>query len=362
MKKQIESILEEIKNLNKNLVFNKKYKTLKIMEVCGTHTMAIAKHGIRQLIPGSIDLISGPGCPVCVTPIKEIDKIIEIIKKYDATVFTFGDMMRVPGTNSSLLAEKARGKKIKICYSPTDALDYAENNPDKKIIFLAIGFETTIPLTAVTVKRAFEKKLNNFFVYSTHKTLPQALNALLSDSCINIGGFLMPGHVSAITGSSMYEGIPQKYGIACVISGFEPKNILLSIRAILRQIAGNDFRVEIMYKSVVRPEGNPLAFSLISDVFEPADSEWRGLGTISGSGLELKKKFAGFDAKKIFPVANTVSREPSGCRCGDVIKGIIKPFECKKFGKSCTPENPVGACMVSTEGTCAAYFKYMAGI
>lgn len=328
------------------------------MEVCGTHTMAISRYGLRQLIPENINLISGPGCPVCVTPTSDIDWIIEIARQYDVSVFTFGDMFRVPGTESSLYNERSRGRDIKICYSPADVLNFAKNNPDKKVIFIAIGFETTIPLTSVIVKRAYKENIDNFFIYNTHKLVPEALELLLVDREVKINAFLCPGHVSVIIGSKPYNFIAEDYHIPCVISGFEPMDILESIATIIRQINKGIAEVEIQYRRVVREEGNPTAVKLMYEVFDKSDSLWRGLGNISGSGLKLKNKFLKFDAKTFFPVKRIKSREPAGCECGDVLKGIKKPAECRLFSKICKPENPVGPCMVSSEGSCAAYYKY----
>ena len=329
------------------------------MEVCGTHTMAIAKYGLRQLIPENIELISGPGCPVCVTPVEDIDNIISIIQKYGVVLFTFGDLMRVPGTNSSLMLEKSRGKNIKVCYSPADALIYARKNSKENILLAAIGFETTAPLTAILIKEAYDKNISNFFIFSTHKTVPPALNTLLMDKNIEIGGFLLPGHVSSVIGTKMYENIVSKFGIPSVVSGFEPEHILKSIYLILKQIKLCKPEVKIQYSSVVKPDGNPVALNYINEVFEAADTKWRGLGVIPKSGLELKKLFSSFDAKKVFPVDKIISKEPKGCDCGKILKGIKKPTDCKQFLKKCTPDKPLGACMVSSEGTCAAYFKYL---
>lgn len=328
------------------------------MEVCGTHTMAISRYGLRQLIPENINLISGPGCPVCVTPISDIDWIIGIARQYDVSIFTFGDLFRVPGTESSLYNEKSKGKDINICYSPADALDFARNNPGKKVIFIAIGFETTIPLTSVIIKRAYQEKINNFYIYNTHKLVPEALELLLLDKEVEIDAFLCPGHVSAIIGSKPYNFIAEDYHIPCVISGFEPMDILESIATIIRQINKGISEVEIQYRRVVREEGNPAALKSIYEVFDKSDSVWRGLGNIPGSGLKLKKKFLKFDAKTYFTVKRFKSREPAGCQCGDVLKGIKKPTECRLFSKICKPENPIGPCMVSSEGSCAAYYKY----
>lgn len=320
--------------------------------------MAISRHGLRQLLPDNINLISGPGCPVCVTSVNDIDWIIEIAMQHEVSIFTFGDMFRVPGTKSSLYNEKSKGRDIKICYSPSDALDFAKNNPQKKVIFIAIGFETTIPLTSVIIKRAYEEKIDNFYIYNTHKLIPEALELLLMDKEIKIDAFLCPGHVSTIIGSTPYNFIARDYNVPCVISGFEPLDVIKSIVMIIEQIKKGLSEVEIQYSQVVRPEGNPTAVKLIYEVFEKTDSLWRGLGEIAGSGLKLKKNYMQFDAKKYFPVKKINSREPAGCRCGDVLKGIIKPNDCKLFSRSCMPEKPVGPCMVSSEGSCAAYYKY----
>jgi len=351
MNSKIKELTSSIQKINPS-------KNINIMEVCGTHTMAISRSGIRQLLPPNINLISGPGCPVCVTSINDIDCILEIINNYDVSVFTFGDMIRVPGSNSSLYMEKSKGKDISICYSPTDSLEFARNNPEKKVIFIAIGFETTIPLISVTVKRAYNENINNFYIYNTHKLIPPALNSLLSDKKVKIGGLLCPGHVSVIIGSKPYEFIPKKYNVPCVISGFEPIDILMSIETILKQIKDSSTGVQIQYKRVVKKEGNPIAVSKIYDVFKKIDSRWRGLGNIPESGLKLKPKYLKFDAKIKFPTGETNSKEPPGCECGNVLKGIKKPQECKLFAKACTPGSPIGPCMVSSEGTCAAYYKY----
>ena len=351
MKSDIKELVESINN-------NKPDYKINIMEVCGTHTMAISRYGLRQLIPESINLISGPGCPVCVTPAGDIDSIIEIAGKYEVSIFTFGDILRVPGSKSSLYNERSEGKDINICYSPADALDFAKNNPERKVIFIAIGFETTIPLTSVIIKRAYREKINNFYIYNTHKLIPEALELLLLDKEVEIDAFLCPGHVSAIIGSKPYNFIAEDYHIPCVISGFEPIDILESIATIIRQINKDISEVDIQYKRVVKEEGNPTAVKLIYEVFDKSDSVWRGLGNIPGSGLKLKKKFLKFDAKTYFPVKRFKSREPAGCECGDVLKGIKKPAECRLFSKICKPENPVGPCMVSSEGSCAAYYKY----
>jgi hydrogenase expression/formation protein HypD len=341
-----------------SLVRDQDKKSINIMEVCGTHTMEIARNGLKQLLPPEINLISGPGCPVCVTPINEIDNIIEILKDYDVSIFSFGDMIKVPGSSSSLAYEKSIGKDVVICYSPLYALEFAENNPDKNVIFIAIGFETTAPLSSVIVKRASDKKLRNFFIYCTHKIIPPALEVLLKDKEVRIDGLLLPGHVSAIIGSKPYSFIAEDYKIPGVISGFDPEGILQAIKMILIQLQQKKPKIEIEYKSVVKEEGNTVAVNQIHEVFEAEDSMWRGLGSIPKSGLKLKPDFSEFDAKLKFPTKKLNSREPKGCECGNVLKGIKKPDECKLFAKSCTPDNPIGPCMVSSEGTCAAYYKF----
>ncbi len=351
MRNNIKEFVESLDNYKSDHKVN-------IMEVCGTHTMAISRFGLRQIIPETINLISGPGCPVCVTPAADIDRILEIIDKYEVSVFTFGDMLRVPGSKSSLYDKKSEGKDINICYSPSHALDFALKNPDRQVIFIAIGFETTIPLISVIIKRAYKENTSNFYIYNTHKLIPEALEALLKDKQIRIDAFLCPGHVSTIIGSRPYNFIAENYNTPCVISGFEPGDILESIVMIIEQLKRGKPEVEIQYRRVVREEGNPTALKSIYEVFEKTDSVWRGLGNIPGSGLKLKEKFLKFDTKTHFPVKEIKSVDPAGCQCGNVLKGIKKPFECRLFSRVCRPDNPVGPCMVSSEGSCAAYYKY----
>jgi hydrogenase expression/formation protein HypD len=368
--KNISNIVSEIKSITSSIcpksiasgnasVSGSGIHKINIMEVCGTHTMSIAKYGIAQLLPPEISLISGPGCPVCVTSASDIDTMIEMIKTHEVTAFTFGDMFRVPGTHSSLFMEKTAGKDIRVCYSPLDALNFAAGNPEKNVVFIAIGFETTVPMTSVIIKQANEKNLKNFSVFSTHKIVPPALKALLADKEVNINGFLLPGHVSVIIGSTPYLFIAEDYNIPGVIAGFDAYDVLISILMILKQIKNKKAAIEIEYERVVRSEGNPTAFKAIYEVFETQNCSWRGLGMIAQSGLKIKNTFAEFDAKILFPVKKISSKEPAGCKCGMVLKGILKPDECSLFGKSCRPDNPVGPCMVSSEGTCAAYFKYL---
>lgn len=344
----IERSKKMIDALNPGIQFN-------IMEVCGSHTMAISKYGLRQIMPDNIRLISGPGCPVCVTAQNEIDSIIELANK-NVTIATFGDLIRVPGNKSSLQAERAAGRDVKVFYSPIDALQYARENPTKEVVFIGIGFETTIPTVAVTIRAAKAENIKNYSVYCLHKTMPEALRALLVGGS-NVQGFLLPGHVSTITGKGIYEFIADEYGVGGVISGFEAKDILMSIIMLLKNYKKPS--IEIQYKRVVREEGNIEAQKIIDEIFEPCDSTWRGLGKIAGSGLKIKGKYSDFDAALKFdikPVGENI--EAKGCRCGDVLKGFIIPHECPLFGKACTPENPVGPCMVSSEGSCAAFYKY----
>lgn len=332
---------------------------INIMEVCGTHTMSICKFGIRSMLPENINLISGPGCPVCVSPKSYIDKAIAFCSLPDTIVATFGDMMKVPGSCSSLSHEKACGRPVKIVYSCLDAVDMAEKHPDKKVVFLGIGFETTAPTIAASLVYAKKKKIRNFFVYTGHKIIPPAMKALAGDRRVNIGGFLCPAHVSAIIGMAPYEIISRKYKIPCVIAGFEPIDILQGILMILRQIKRGKAKVENQYRRVVRQSGNKKAINLMQEVFYIKDSEWRGMGVLPKSGLALNKKYRAFDAEKAFRLSAVTTRPDKGCICGSVLKGIKTPFDCRLFSKKCTPENPVGACMVSSEGTCAAYYRYI---
>ncbi len=332
---------------------------IRIMEVCGTHTMTIGKFGIRKILPESIRLLSGPGCPVCVTPDTYMDTAIKLSRMKDTVIATFGDMMRVPGSFSSLEKEKAEGARIEVIYSPLDAVDIADRHPGQGVILLGIGFETTVPAVALAIKRADEQKKRNFCVLSGHKLIPPAMAALLQDRDVRIDGFLCPGHVSTVIGSHPYEFIPQRYKIPCVIGGFEPVDILQSILMLVRKIARHEEpSVEIQYKRIVKSEGNIKARNIIDDIFCRTDSEWRGIGNIKDSGLAIRKRYKFLDAEKRFPVAVKRSGRRTSCICGDILKGKKTPAECRLFGRSCTPENPVGPCMVSSEGTCAAFYKY----
>ncbi len=343
-------ILEEIHRLAD--------RPLKFMEVCGTHTVSIARYGLCGILPETIQLISGPGCPVCVTSAGDLDRAVSLARIPGASVATFGDMVRVPGSDSSLALERASGRDVRVVYSPLDALRLAEENPGMKVIFLGVGFETTAPTVAATILEAKTRGVKNFFVFSAHKTVPLALRGLVELGEVQLDGFLLPGHVSAIIGSRPYEFLSREYGMACAIAGFEPLDILQAILMLVRQVKAGKSSVEIQYKRGVNAAGNPKALEILAEVFEPADVEWRGLGPIPGTGLALRQEFAAMDAVRNFEISPTTSRENPGCRCGEVLRGIIRPAQCPLFGGVCNPQNPVGPCMVSFEGSCAAAHKY----
>jgi hydrogenase expression/formation protein HypD len=331
---------------------------VKIMEVCGTHTVSIAKNGLRAIMPERVTLLSGPGCPVCVTANHDIDTAIELARRPEVTITTFGDMMKVPGSYSSLTREKSEGRDIRIVYSPLDALALAEKEPDRQVVFVAVGFETTAPLIASAILRAQAANLENFSVFCAHKTVPIALEALLNDPDVRIDAFILPGHVSTIIGSHPYEFLAEKYGVPGVITGFEPVDVLQGVYMILKQLEEKRGEIEIAYERGVLPEGNPTAQALVERVFEQIDADWRGVGVIPGTGLGIREEFAAFDAVKKLPVTPPEPKEIKGCQCGEVLKGITLPFECRLFAKGCTPEHPIGPCMVSSEGSCAAYYRY----
>jgi hydrogenase expression/formation protein HypD len=345
----ISSLLNQIQKLVQ--------KPMRIMEVCGGHTMAIRRFGIHTLLPSQVELLSGPGCPVCVTDQLYIDQVIAYAQKPDIILLTYGDMLRVPGSFSSLEQEKAMGADVRIIYSTIDALEIARQNPAKKIVFAAIGFETTVPGTAVAVKQARAEGLNNFFIVSAHKTMPEAMGALI-DEGVRIDGYIGPGHVSTIAGSKIFSPLADKYHIPVVISGFEPLDMVQSVYMLAKMIYENRYGVEIQYSRLVSDAGNLKAQQLIEEVFEPCAVNWRGIGTIEQSGLKLRKEFRNFDAAVQLPVEVKSGPEPRGCLCGGVLKGINKPTDCSLFGKRCTPAHPIGACMVSSEGSCQAYFNF----
>jgi len=329
-----------------------------LMEVCGTHTVAIARNGIRDLMPGNIRLASGPGCPVCVTSNKDIDTVIALARVPGVTIATFGDMTRVPGSTSSLLAEQAAGRDVRIVYSPLDAIALAQKDPDRQVVFVGVGFETTTPLVAMAVKRAATLGLKNFSIFAAHKNMPGALEAIVADPGLSLDALILPGHVSTIIGVEPYRFLAQKYGVPGVITGFEPVDVLQGIAMIMRQLHEGRADIEIAYARGVMPEGNQVAVAAIDEVFETCTSTWRGLGPIPGSGYRLREQFAAFDAVARFQPEVEPTVEPKGCRCGDVLRAHMAPSDCPLFRKVCTPENPVGPCMVSSEGSCAAYYRY----
>ena len=335
-------------------------KKIRLMEVCGTHTMAVFRNGIRTLLPETITLLSGPGCPVCVISQQELDAFIEVSGIKDVIVATFGDLLRVHGTHSSLQKEQAEGKEIRIVYSAFDALDLAESNPQKEVVFLGAGFETTAPSVAASILEAEKRRLQNFSVLSAHKLVPPAMEALMTTDDVKIDGLICPGHVSVIIGSTAYVPVVEKYHTPCVVSGFEPADILQSIYMLVKQIEAEDAKLENEYRRAVTPEGNEKARQIMYQVFGPTDARWRGIGTIPRSGLNIRGEFEPFDAKKRFDLSAHDSREPRGCACGEILMGLKTPPECPLYKTLCTPGRPVGPCMVSTEGTCAAYYKYHA--
>lgn len=333
-------------------------RDIRLMEVCGTHTMSVFRSGIRSLLPDTISLLSGPGCPVCVTAQPEIDAFIALAKTEDVIIATFGDLVRVPGTDSSLQKERADGRDIRIVYSTMDAVDIARKNPDKKVVFPGVGFETTAPTVAAAVVTAKQKRLDNFFVYSAHKLVPPALDALMSLCGVNIDGFILPGHVSVIIGLDGYRDFFETHRIPCVVAGFEPGDLLRAIAMLVEQIETGLPALENAYGRAVTDAGNPTALSILREVFETADVAWRGIGVLPGSGLKIKEAFAAFDAERVFTLALPEAIEPKGCACGEILTGSKIPPECALYKKICTPIDPVGPCMVSSEGTCAAYYRY----
>ncbi len=328
------------------------------MEVCGGHTMSIHKFGIPSLLPKTIKLLSGPGCPVCVTSRYFIDDAVECSRTDGIILTTLGDLIRVPGTETSLYREKSAGRDIRIVYSVLEALQIAKENKNKKVVFPGIGFETTAPLSAAAILQAQEAGLNNFFILSAHKVMPPVMKALITES-VKIDGYICPGHVSVITGTNIYKSIVENFGLGCVVSGFEPLDILQSIFMLVNQIEKGQPALENQYSRAVKTEGNKKAQEIMYKVFETIDDWWRGIGTIPMSGLSLKSEFKSFDARQIFePVARTESDKDKGCICGEILKGLKTPADCPLFNNACTPVDPVGACMVSGEGSCATWYRY----
>ncbi|HDZ22869.1 hypothetical protein LCGC14_0018870 [marine sediment metagenome] len=329
-----------------------------VMEVCGTHTVSLFRSGVRSLLTDRIELISGPGCPVCVTSQGYLDAACELAARDDVTICTYGDMVRVPGSHGSLSEMRAKGADVMVVYSARDALAHARNNPDRQVVFLAVGFETTTPATAATVIDADRCGAENFTVLPAHKLVVPAMAALLAAGDVPIDGFLCPGHVSVIIGAGAYQRLVDDYRRPCVVAGFEPTQMLDGILHIVRQVAAGDARVENVYGVAVTDEGNAAARRLIDRVFVPADTVWRAMGTIPASGLDLREEYKRFDARERFDVQEGPDVCPPGCLCGDVIQGKAHPPECTLFGVACTPVKPVGPCMVSSEGACAAWYKY----
>lgn len=335
-------------------------REIKLMEVCGTHTMAIAKAGIRSILPENVRLLSGPGCPVCVTPSGTIDAILDLSREKDVVITTYGDMLRVPGSRpgTSLMRNRAEGADVRIVYSPMDAVDMAEEEPGKQFVFLGVGFETTAPGTAAALLSAKDRGVANFSVYSMLKTVEPALTALHASPDFDIDGFLCPGHVGTIIGEAGLRFIPEKLGLPAVIAGFEPLDLLASILMLVRLIAAGKAELLNEYTRAVSPDGNPLAMALVDKCLVPQDDSWRGLGRIPLSGLGIRDEFSAHDAQKRFGLVPREAEERTPCRCGEVIRGVLRPEQCPLFGRACVPEEPVGPCMVSSEGACAAAYKY----
>ena len=336
-------------------------RKLRFMEVCGTHTVAIFRAGLRQILPDSVELVSGPGCPVCVTPDDYMDKAIAYAQRDDVIIATFGDMLKVPGSKSSLNEAKTNGADIRIVYSPMDSIQIAKDNPDKKVIFLAVGFETTAPTAAATVLAAEQQGVTNLYMLSAQKLVPPVMETLLNDEEVHVDGFILPGHVSVVTGTGVYEPVISKYHVPGVVTGFEPLQILRGLYRLVQQVVKGEAKVENEYTDVVKAEGNPVSMAITSRVYEPCDTGWRGMGIVPLSGLKMKAEYARFDIEQVLPVAVETVTKKTACRCGEVLRGIVTPQECPLFGKACVPTHAIGPCMVSVEGVCAAWYKYGQG-
>ncbi len=335
-----------------------KDRAFTFMEVCGTHTMAVARFGLKKLLPPNVNLISGPGCPVCVTPKEYIDHAAALARTPGVTVATFGDMMRVPGSSTDFLRLQAEGADVRVVYSPLEAVALAADKPDRKVVFLGVGFETTAPTVAAAIKRASALGLGNFHVLAAHKLVPPALRALAANAELTLDGFLLPAHVSAVIGAAAYGFLPRDFGLGGAVAGFEPVDIMQGIYLLVKQRVAGAPRVDNGYSRVVRPGGNAVARVLLAEVFEGCDAAWRGLGVIPASGLKLTGKYSSFDAARAIPVAPEETTADEGCLCGAILTGVKAPADCPLFGAACTPATPVGPCMVSSEGTCAAAFNY----
>ena len=341
-----------------------KEKPVHIMEICGGHTHAIFRYGLDKLTPEGLEFIHGPGCPVCVLPMSRVDECVELAERPEVIFTTFGDAMRVPGTKKSLLQAKAEGADIRMVYSPLDALELARRNPDREVVFFGLGFETTTPSTALSIQQAASEELANFSVFCNHITVPPPIKALLDDPHMILDGFVGPGHVSMVIGVEPYRFIARDYGKPIVVAGFEPIDLLQSVLMVLEQMRDGRAEVENQYSRVVPDDGNPVSIAACDDVYEPRPTfGWRGLGEIDSSGLRIREKYVAFDAEAKFSIgygkgAQRFVPEPEGCACGDVMTGRLKPVQCPQFGEGCTPEMPLGALMVSSEGACAAYYQY----
>ncbi len=331
---------------------------VRLMEFCGSHTTAILRYGIRQLLPPDVELLSGPGCPVCVTDQTDIDRALYLARVPNVIITTFGDMLKVPGSQGSLAEARAGGADVRVVYSTLDALQLARENPSRQVIFLGIGFETTAPTIAASVAQAAEQGINNYAVFSLAKVCPPVIKALLSSGEIRLSGLICPGHVSAIIGTEPYEFIARDYAVACVIAGFEPVDILQAIAMLLSQLREARPRVEVAYTRGVVPAGNPHALKLMDEVFKPVAASWRGMGEVPGSGLKLRPEYAVHDAEKLYSIPPMPRYKATGCICGEILRGVKTPADCTLFGLACTPERPIGPCMVSNEGACAAYHSY----
>ncbi|HAN09658.1 MAG TPA: hydrogenase formation protein HypD [Clostridiales bacterium] len=348
-----QNILKRIKHIDTGHI--------KIMEVCGTHTMAIMKYGIKELLPKNIELISGPGCPVCVTSQGYIDAVVELIHRHNMIITTFGDMIKVPGTNTSLKTERALGKDIRIVYSPLQSLEIAKQNPDKEVVFLGVGFETTTPIIALSIEKAKSDNIKNFAVFQSLKTMPNIIKKLILDQDVDIDGFILPGHVVTVTGYKPFEFISEDYNMSGVVAGFELLDILHGIYELLKNIQSGTPKVKNLYSEVVGYEGNTKVKKIVEKIFEVSSSNWRGLGIIEDTGLQIREEYKEFDAKEKFNITINNCTRQTKCICGDILKGECTPNECKMFESVCSPSNPLGPCMVSEEGTCAAYYKYDLG-
>jgi hydrogenase expression/formation protein HypD len=351
-----QALLKQIEKVTRQLAPT---RPIKIMEICGGHTHAIFKSGLESLLPEEIELVHGPGCPVCIMPRGKLDEAIAIAQNPNVILTTFGDAMRVPGSKQNLLQAKALGSDIRLVYSPLDSLKIAQANPDKAIVFFGIGFETTAPSTALTVLQAEKEGIKNFSLFCNHVRVVPAMEALLDNPDLRLDGFIGPGHVSMVIGTEPYEIIAKKYHKPLVVAGFEPLDVLQALWMVLQQLAEGRCEIENQYTRLVQRSGNAIALNAMNQVFEVRDQfEWRGLGDIPQSGFKMRPKYADFDAEVQFPVPYQPIADHKACQCGEILKGVLKPWQCKVFGTACTPENPIGACMVSSEGACAAYYKY----